>query len=176
MNLPETAKLLTLCSVYDGRGEVDEATVRAWHEILHDLPAQEAAQAVIEHYRESTKWVMPSDIRKRVAAVRDAQRDREQHLALTAAMEEAAAQSFPVRDGIRMVTESLAIRRKTDPEQATRDAEQRSRARSVTCPWCKAGPYQPCVIPGIYDERGNPQELKAPAHPSRVEAASEVAA
>lgn len=35
-------------------------------------------------------------------------------------------------------------------------------AKSVVCPWCKARPSQPCVIPGTSDE------LKRGLHPARV--------
>lgn len=62
MNLTETAALLTLIASYDRR-TIGEADVRAWHEILDDVPAADARAAVLAYYRRTREWIMPADIR-----------------------------------------------------------------------------------------------------------------
>lgn len=63
MNFKETATLLAKIHVYDNR-KVDEPTVRAWHEALGDLPLDECLEAVANYYRESTRWIMPANVRQ----------------------------------------------------------------------------------------------------------------
>ena len=67
MNFKETATLMAKIHVYDNR-KVDEPTVLAWHEALGDLPLDECLAAVAEHFRESTRWIMPADVRGRTAS------------------------------------------------------------------------------------------------------------
>jgi hypothetical protein len=61
MTLDDISDLLALCANYDGR-QVTENTAPAWLLLLEDIPAGDGASAVREHYRTSTKWIMPADI------------------------------------------------------------------------------------------------------------------
>lgn len=69
MNRQECAELLTVATAYDHRtlGEVD---VIAWHEAIGDLALDECKQAVVQHYKTSTEWLMPVNIRRLVSVTR----------------------------------------------------------------------------------------------------------
>lgn len=73
MTLTEVAALLTLCSRYDLR-TVGEEDVRAWHDILYDLPSTDAILAVRRWYAEHHDRIMPGDVRQLVRQLR-----RERH-------------------------------------------------------------------------------------------------
>jgi hypothetical protein len=70
----EVIDLLTLIASFDRRtaGKTD---VAAWQATVGDLAWPDAQAAVVEHYRESTEWLMPAHIRQRVAAMRQARLD-----------------------------------------------------------------------------------------------------
>lgn len=61
--------LLTSAAAFDRRtaGKVDK---EAWLAALGDLRFEDCQAAVIAHYRETTDWLMPSHIRKRVREMR----------------------------------------------------------------------------------------------------------
>jgi hypothetical protein len=69
MNLGETIDLLSVVAAFDRR-TVGEADAMAWHAVLGDLNFKDSRAAVYAHYRESREWIMPADIRQRVAAIR----------------------------------------------------------------------------------------------------------
>lgn len=62
MNRPETAQLLTVIAAYDRR-TLGDTDVYAWQQALDDVPYPDAHQAVIDHYRDTKDWIMPSDVR-----------------------------------------------------------------------------------------------------------------
>lgn len=71
----EIGKLLGLMALADNRKppEDDEGRrvmIEFWLRMVGDLTYADASEAVLAHYRESREWVMPSDIRERVKAVR----------------------------------------------------------------------------------------------------------
>lgn len=72
MTLEETVDLLMLAAGADRRniGKSDSVT---WHAIIGDLDFADAQAAVIAHYGETREFIMPSDVRSRVKAMR---RDR----------------------------------------------------------------------------------------------------
>lgn len=74
MTRNEVIDLLTLIASFDRRtaGKTD---VTAWQAAVGDLAWPDAQAAVIEHFRESTDWLMPAHIRQRVAAIRQARLD-----------------------------------------------------------------------------------------------------
>lgn len=76
MNLAETNQLLTLIASYDNRRTGDE-TVRAWREVLADLPFADCRAAVVEHFANSEAYLMPVHVRQGALA-RDRDRRREQ--------------------------------------------------------------------------------------------------
>lgn len=86
MNKQEIGQLLTLAALVDNRTVTDEA-VLMWHELLRHLPYAPAVEAMNDHYRELTDWLMPAHIIDRVRSVRRA--------ALPQTMSEAAPVSCP---------------------------------------------------------------------------------
>ncbi len=72
MTSDEVWDLLELIASIDRRklGLTDR---QVWQGLVGDLPAADAQSAVIAHYRESREWIMPTDVRTRVKAIR---RDR----------------------------------------------------------------------------------------------------
>jgi hypothetical protein len=61
----EIAQLLALAAAVDRR-TVGRADIEAWHLILRMIPFQTACEALAAHYAETERWVMPSDIARRV--------------------------------------------------------------------------------------------------------------
>lgn len=74
MSTDEVIDLLTLMASYDRR-KVGEADVAAWYAAMGDLAFSDSRDAVIAHYRDSTEWIMPAHVRRRVAATRQARLD-----------------------------------------------------------------------------------------------------
>jgi len=73
----EAGRLLGLMALADNRKPPDEddedgraAMIAFWLEMIGDLSYADCAQAVHDHYRESRDWLMPADIRRRVAEMR----------------------------------------------------------------------------------------------------------
>ena len=71
----EIGKLLGLMALADNRKppedeEGQKAMIAFWLSMVGDLAYADAAQAVQAHYRESRDWIMPVDIRHRVADIR----------------------------------------------------------------------------------------------------------
>lgn len=75
MNRTETGQLLAVVAGCDQR-EASQMSVLSWHEILADIPIEEARAAVPIHYGRTRDWLMPSDIVAIVKAERD-RRSRE---------------------------------------------------------------------------------------------------
>lgn len=71
MTKAQVADLLKLIYSVDGR-RMNEETPIAWQGIIGDLNFTDCRQAILEHYQQSTDWLTPAHIRKRVAAVRQA--------------------------------------------------------------------------------------------------------
>jgi len=61
VNKVEVAKLLTRASAVDNR-VVTEETVAAWHEVLEGVRYDAAVEAVNEHFKTSTEYLMPAHI------------------------------------------------------------------------------------------------------------------
>lgn len=70
----EIVDLLTLMASYDRR-HLSKADVGPWRAIIGDFQFADAWQAVIDHYTESTEWIMPAHLRQRVSAIRQARLD-----------------------------------------------------------------------------------------------------
>ena len=72
MTRGDVARLLALAVEYDKR-TVGEREVAAWHLVLADVDYDDAQRAVVAHYTNGGRFVMPSDI---VAGARLLVRDR----------------------------------------------------------------------------------------------------
>ncbi len=69
MTEEETAKLLTLAAMVDNR-PVSEESVIVWAEVLGNVSYEDACEALREHYRHSTAWLMPANIISIVASIK----------------------------------------------------------------------------------------------------------
>lgn len=106
--------VLAKCQAFDRR-TVGVADVEAWWEVLNDIDAQDALDAVIRHYRDRREWIMPSDVR-RLAADIDRERRRADREAIES--EEALAVRGPTTDRSREVRDAVrAILPKGDPDK-----------------------------------------------------------
>lgn len=79
MNPSEAALVLGVAAAFDRR-TVGEADALAWSAALPDVTADEARQAVVDHYRDSSDWVMPSHVRRLALAARRAARAAVPHV------------------------------------------------------------------------------------------------
>ena len=77
MTPEQVGDLLSLAAAYDDR-EVGESQVIAWLAAIGDLDFAEAQPAVISHYQESPRKIMPADVRQRVKRDRRATEDQNQ--------------------------------------------------------------------------------------------------
>lgn len=69
MTKRQVSDLLNLIVSVDGR-RMNEHTPAAWQGILGDLGFEDCRDAILAHYQDSTDWLTPAHIRKRVKAVR----------------------------------------------------------------------------------------------------------
>ena len=67
----ETIELLQIAGSYDGR-KAAEASVHAWSDAAERArwTYEEAAEAIKSHYTESTDFVMPAHVTRRIRAIR----------------------------------------------------------------------------------------------------------
>lgn len=71
MNRTEVGQLLALAALVDNRTVTPEACLM-WHELTGAIPYQDAVEAMHAHYRESTDWLMPAHVVRRVTSMRKA--------------------------------------------------------------------------------------------------------
>lgn len=69
MNYDETAKVLAAIQIYDAR-HVDQATVKAWHKMIGRFTMQDCLNAVEAHFAESTEYLLPAHVIRRVKSIR----------------------------------------------------------------------------------------------------------
>ena len=69
MTPAEAAALLALAAAYDNR-KPDADAAQAWALALDGYPFTDCRTAVVEHYRESREWMMPSDVIDGVKRIR----------------------------------------------------------------------------------------------------------
>ena len=70
MNAEQAGQVLAKCASYDRRKTGDADTI-AWYQVLGDLAYDDCIAAVIAHYSETTDWIMPAHIRRRVREIRN---------------------------------------------------------------------------------------------------------
>ncbi len=120
MNVQEAAAVLAKAAGYDNR-TVGRANVMAWHEALHDLDIGDCLDAVTQHHRESSDYLMPVHIRRLATKLRAARRevlDRENR---KLELETYAAVSGPLTDRSEEVRELVSQIRDVLPEGEARD-------------------------------------------------------
>lgn len=139
------------------RRTVGEADVAVWQEIIGELDKELALRAVRDLLRDKPDtWMQPGHVYQQARAIRRDELEREPDEVREARMEALAAKA--AED-----VEELAERKGLPSGPAFRPS--RSPALSVACPWCRALPGRPCVVPNA---GGQPAGR---FHPSRVEAA-----
>lgn len=112
MNAEETGRVLAKAASYDRR-KIGEAEVIAWLQALGDLPFRDCEAAVIAHYADSTEWLLPAHIRRRV---REAQLQRMQDTEIPPPPRELLDNPPAYRAALRAA--AVAIRDGGDPEVA----------------------------------------------------------
>jgi hypothetical protein len=70
MKPTEAAALLTIAAAFDNR-KPDADQAKAWALALHDANFDDCRTAIVEHYRTTREWLMPSDVRSGVRRIRD---------------------------------------------------------------------------------------------------------
>jgi len=65
VEIKEAFQLLTLASARDGR-TVDVEVASVWADDLRDVSLADAVAAARDHYRETSEWLMPSHVIKRI--------------------------------------------------------------------------------------------------------------
>jgi hypothetical protein len=103
MNAAEVGDLLARMALVDNRKppEDDEAKavmIMTWVELIGDLNYDDAVTAVKGHYKESRDWLMPSDIRQRVKAIRE---ERIKHSVIPAPAPELVNDPLAYRDELQ---------------------------------------------------------------------------
>jgi len=176
MTIEEVIDLLTTAAAYDRR-TVGEADVVAWHRAVADLDFLDAQDAVIGHYAETTDWLMPAHVRKRVKDIRAA---RVAIAPVPAPDPELADRPADYQAALQAAVAKMA-RGFALPKQITAKVEPsaeyaeirggdhdpvRIAAIRVPCPWppCKA-------LPGAVCKDAAGRRLAAPAHEARLKAA-----
>jgi hypothetical protein len=71
MDLSEVALLIGKAALIDGRGEPTEAEARAWYELLEEYPYEQARLALLDHFRESDRRLMPAHLIDRMNEAAD---------------------------------------------------------------------------------------------------------
>jgi hypothetical protein len=110
MTKAEVALLLAAAAGRDRR-TIGETDVLAWHEDIGDLDYADAREALRQHYRETTEWVMPAHIRRLVRQIRDERRRLEQAhevRALPGRFEDDVTRDIRIRAGVAQCRDVLA--------------------------------------------------------------------
>lgn len=94
MTPAEAAKVLAVAAIYDRR-TIGQIEAREWALALDDLDPRECAEAIREHYRTSTVWLMPGHVRDRVKAARRTAIERRHTDQVLAGIEQAKANAIP---------------------------------------------------------------------------------
>jgi hypothetical protein len=118
MTRAEVATLLTLAAARDRR-TIGQADVAAWFEDLGDLNYADAREALGDHFRESTDWLMPAHIRTRVRIIRDRRRHPVEVRELPSRFEDDEDRRLRVFAGIAECAQALGITRERRAQVTT---------------------------------------------------------
>lgn len=104
MTYDEVCDLLGLMASYDRR-TLGDSDGEAWEAAIGDLTFADSRLAVIAHYRESREWIMPSDVRHGVKAIRQARLDAAGDIAIP---EHLADRPIEARDWLQNARNAVA--------------------------------------------------------------------
>jgi hypothetical protein len=128
MTPAEAARVLAVAAIYDKR-TIGEVEAVAWADALNDLDPRECAEAIRAHYGDSTDYLMPAHVRRRVAAFhRDAAQKRKDEATLRG-IEEATLEHDQQRahnhylEASRLVAEARAAKAAREAEDADQSSE-----------------------------------------------------
>lgn len=71
MDISGTSRVVALIALGDRR-HVDDETLLHWHDVIGDLDERDALQAVRDHRKTSTEYLMPAHVRAGVRGIRRA--------------------------------------------------------------------------------------------------------
>ncbi len=97
MNLEEIGAVLAKAAGFDNR-TIGQANLLAWHEVLGDLDVGDCLDAISQHHRESTEYLMPAHVRRIALKLRAERRERERSDEQRHALEAYAATAGPLTD------------------------------------------------------------------------------
>lgn len=189
MKRSEVSKLLTLAAAYDRR-TAGEADVEAWFLLLANTDFEDARLAVLAHYADEHRWLMPADIVKRVRRIRtdraaaivgpgqpaevpDANPDNEAAYRRALREQRHRAGSGQLVEGTARRLNELESKQLEEWAEGTATAKSVDTALAATtltcfnpyavpCPHCDAEARKPCTAKGTSDRLADP-------HPSRVD-------
>jgi hypothetical protein len=118
MNLEEIGAVLGKAAGFDNR-TIGQANLLAWHEVLGDLELGDCLDAIAQHHRESTEYLMPAHIRRRALKLRADRRERERSDEQRYALEAYAANAGPLTDRCAEIRNFVHQVRDVLPESST---------------------------------------------------------
>jgi hypothetical protein len=75
MDIKQTGLILAKIALIENRAATNE-TIRAWHEILEDINFEDAMEALVRHYRNSSDACKPAHIVRGAREVKDERKKR----------------------------------------------------------------------------------------------------
>jgi hypothetical protein len=75
LDISQTGIILAKIALIENREATNE-TIRAWHEIIQDLGFDDAMEALIRHYRNSTDSIKPAHIVRGSREVKEERKKR----------------------------------------------------------------------------------------------------
>lgn len=108
MDKSDVVLLLAFAGTYDYR-KVGDADIEAWYLAVGDLDIDDAKDAVVAHYRNTTDRLMPAHLRQGVKAIKDERRRAEKHAsrALPSRFEQDLGRELNAERGAATVQEVL---------------------------------------------------------------------
>jgi hypothetical protein len=160
MTRDEVIDVLTCAAAYDRR-TIGDTDIAAWTLAIGDLHFPDAQAAVVEHYTETTEWLMPAHVRrlvKRARELRLAARpipgpppeltddERAYKATLDANIKRIADQAEIPRHALPRPGHGAAPTPEYDRQRGPYRSLHRVAAMRVRCPWdtCRAMPYEGC--------------------------------
>lgn len=178
LTIEQVGDLLATAAAFDSR-TVGKADLMAWAKAIGDLDYDDASQAIIDHYTESTDWLKPAHVRNRVKNIRRARlanADRMLPAADPDAKDYSAKFKVHLKEladgrqvGVALTAGSRRLSGPTAEYMAARGADyvRRRSALAVICPavGCERQPGKPCR------EIGRRREIPEGYHQVRLQLA-----
>lgn len=117
MTPADMADVLTAAAAYDGR-TIGVYDIGAWHAAVGELDREDALNAVVRHYGNTTDRLMPAHLKNEALAIRNERAAQQQHeiRALPSRFEEDPERTARVRRGIAEIARRWSV-----PEKGAAD-------------------------------------------------------